>query len=116
VSGGVSEAGDADVDAVTVHVRIPAALRQTVAGRATVSSRVPATAPGARADVRALLDHLADTQPDLERRVRDEQGALRRHVNVFVGTTNIRNLDGQDTALADGDEVAILPAVSGGAG
>jgi molybdopterin converting factor small subunit len=64
--------------------------------------------------VRALLDHLAATLPDLERRVRDEQGALRRHVNVFVGTTNVRDLDEQATALGDGDEVAILPAVSGG--
>jgi sulfur-carrier protein len=47
--------------------------------------------------------------------VRDEQGTLRRHVNLFVGPTNIRDLDEQATTLRDGDEVAILPAVSGGA-
>lgn len=97
--------------AVVVRVRVPAALRGTTGGEPTVEVRLP---PGRGADVRALLDHLAATRPDLERRVRDEQGALRRHVNVFRGATNIRDLDEQDTALADGDEVAILPAVSGG--
>lgn len=101
--------------AVTVRIRVPAALRQVVEGRSTVESPVPATSPGGSPDVRALFDHLATALPDLERRVRDEQGTLRRHVNVFVGTTNIRDLAEQDTPLADGDEVAILPAVSGGA-
>jgi molybdopterin synthase sulfur carrier subunit len=110
---GGERGGDAD-DGVTVCVRVPAALRQAVEGRASIATSVPATGPGRSADVRALLDHLAGTLPDLERRVRDEQGTLRRHVNVFVGTTNIRDLDGQDTVLAEGDEVAILPAVSGG--
>jgi molybdopterin synthase sulfur carrier subunit len=108
--GGGSEEGG-----VTVRVRVPAALRQVVAGRASVDSGVPATGPDGSTTVGALLDHLAGTLPDLERRVRDEQGGLRRHVNLFVGTTNIRDLDGLDTVLADGDEVAILPAVSGGA-
>jgi sulfur-carrier protein len=92
-----------------VVVRVPAALRQATRGRATVE-----VGPAEAADVRALLDHLRAVHPDLERRVRDEQGTLRRHVNVFVGTTNIRDLDEQATRLAAGDEVAILPAVSGG--
>jgi molybdopterin synthase sulfur carrier subunit len=100
---------------VSVRVRVPAALRHLVEGRATIESPVPGAGSGSATDVRALFDHLATALPDLERRVRDEQGTLRRHVNVFVGTTNIRNLDGQDTPLADGDEVTILPAVSGGA-
>ncbi len=66
------------------------------------------------AKVSDLLDHLADTHPDLEWRVRDEQGQLRPHVNVFVDATSIRQLQGQTTALTDGCEVTILPAVSGG--
>lgn len=99
---------------VTVHVRIPAGLRQATAGASTVEAPVADGGPGRAPDVRALLDHLAAAYPDLERRVRDEQGRLRRHVNVFVGATNIRDLDEQATALGDGDEVAILPAVSGG--
>jgi sulfur-carrier protein len=69
---------------------------------------------GQGAAISALLDHLAVAYPALERRVRDEQGRLRPHVNVFVGTDNIRDLDQLATPLAAGSKVAILPAVSGG--
>ena len=68
--------------------------------------------PGA--DVGTVLDYLAVVYPGLERRVRDEQGRLRPHVNLFVGTVNIRDLSQLATPLADGSEVVILPAVSGG--
>jgi molybdopterin synthase sulfur carrier subunit len=102
------------VSQVTVRVRIPASLRGATAGRPTVEARLGAGGSPAP-DVRALLDQLATVHPDLERRVRDEQGTLRRHVNLFVGPTNIRDLDEQATTLRDGDEVAILPAVAGGA-
>lgn len=99
---------------LVVRVRIPASLRGDTAGRSAVEARLTADGAGRAPDVRALLDHLAVVHPDLERRLRDEQGTLRRHVNVFVGPTNIRDLDEQATALGDGDEIAILPAVSGG--
>jgi sulfur-carrier protein len=69
---------------------------------------------GQTAAIGTLLDHLAVAYPALERRLRDEQGRLRPHVNVFVGTDNIRDLDQLATPLADGSEVVILPAVSGG--
>jgi molybdopterin converting factor small subunit len=61
-----------------------------------------------------VLDLLAAAHPDVERRVRDEQGRLRAHVNVFVGAENIRDLDHLATEVAPGAEVTILPAVSGG--
>lgn len=64
--------------------------------------------------VKDLFDELARTHPGFERRVRDEQGRVRRHVNVFVGDTNIRDAEQQDTVLADRAEVAVIPAVSGG--
>jgi molybdopterin converting factor small subunit len=44
----------------------------------------------------------------------DETGAVRRHLNIFVNTDNIHDVDGLDTALAPGDVLSILPAVSGG--
>jgi sulfur-carrier protein len=47
-------------------------------------------------------------------RVLDEQGNLRRHVNVFVGADDIRTLGGLTATVADGAEVSIVPAVSGG--
>ena len=64
--------------------------------------------------VGAVLDALAAAHPAVGRRVRDESGALRRHVNVFVDADNIRDLDDVDTVVPDGSEVAVLPAVSGG--
>jgi molybdopterin converting factor small subunit len=51
----------------------------------------------------------------VRRRVLDERGTLRPHVNVFVGDTSIRETGQLDTPLRDGDEVFIIPAVSGGA-
>ncbi|PYR50815.1 MAG: molybdopterin synthase sulfur carrier subunit [Acidobacteria bacterium] len=49
-----------------------------------------------------------------DRNVCDETGTLRRHLNVFVNSDNVRDLDGVDTRLSPGDVVTILPAVSGG--
>ena len=64
--------------------------------------------------VGAVLDALVAAHPAVGRRVRDEAGALRRHVNVFVGPDNMRDLDDLGTTVPDGVEVAVLPAVSGG--
>jgi molybdopterin converting factor small subunit len=64
--------------------------------------------------VRAALDQIALSHPRLYRSVCDETGAVRRHVNVFVNTSHMRDREGLDTALVPGDEVTILPAVSGG--
>ena len=60
--------------------------------------------------VRAAVDALGGVRD----RIVDEQGVLRRHVNVFVNGENVRSLQGLDTGVKDGDEVSIIPAVSGG--
>jgi molybdopterin synthase sulfur carrier subunit len=64
--------------------------------------------------VRAALDDLERSQPALYRNVCDETGTVRRHLNMFVNSDNVRDLAGVDTALTAGDVVTILPAVSGG--
>jgi molybdopterin synthase sulfur carrier subunit len=66
------------------------------------------------ATVREVLDNLEHTQAALYRNICDETGAVRRHLNVFVNTENIRDLNGIDSVLAAGDVVTMLPAVSGG--
>ena len=66
------------------------------------------------ANVRAALEEIERSHPSLFRSVCDETGKVRRHVNVFVNTSNIRDGEGLDTPLAPGDEVTIFPAVSGG--
>ena len=64
--------------------------------------------------VRAVLEDLERSRLALYRNICDETGALRRHLNVFVNSGNVRDLDGVDTALRPGDVVTFLPAVSGG--
>lgn len=61
-----------------------------------------------------LLDAIAAEHPDLVARIRTRDGALRPYVNLFVRRMDIRELDGLDTALGDGDEVIVMPSVAGG--
>lgn len=89
-----------------VTVEIPAALRTFTGGSDELAVEA-ATVSGALAE-------LARQHPGLGRRILDDDGRLRRHVNVFVGTEEIRALEGVDTRLGDGDVVAIIPAVAGG--
>jgi sulfur-carrier protein len=95
-----------------VHLRVPASLRTYTGGSPGVD--VDLTELGDKRTIGGLLDHLSVTHPDLERRIRDEQRRLRRHVNLFLGNDNVRDLSEQDTPLAAGVEVAVMPAVSGG--
>ena len=90
----------------TVAIRVPAVLRDYCEGASELS--LPASS------VRAALDELERRHPSLYRNVCDETGAVRRHVNLFVNTLHVRDREGLDTALAPGDVVTILPAISGG--
>jgi sulfur-carrier protein len=94
---------------VHVRIRIPAQLRDVVAGAHVVDIEA-----GERPTVRAVFDALAKEHPALERRVRDECGNVRTHVNVFVGDDNVRDLDGVATPVRSGQDVWVMPAVSGG--
>ena len=87
-------------------VRIPTPLRKFTQGKEEVE--VTAT------NVRDLLVNLESAYPGIKERICDEQGAVRRFVNVFVADEDIRFLDNLDTAVKDGDEVSIVPAIAGG--
>jgi sulfur-carrier protein len=89
---------------ITIH--IPGPLRTYCKGAAQLSISAYT--------VRAALEDLQRSQSALYRNVCDETGMLRRHLNVFVNSDNVRDLNGIDTTLAPGDVVTILPAVSGG--
>jgi len=90
----------------TITVHVPGPLRDCCAGAARLA--VPASS------LRGMLSELEQRHPALHRSVCDETGAVRRHVNLFINTDHIRDRDGMDTPLAPGDEVTIMPAVSGG--
>ena len=94
---------------IAVVVRVPTVLRGLAQGRAVLDLSLPAGATVADA-----LDDIERDHPALVRRVRDEQGGLRQHVNIFLGQDNIRGLDELATVVGDGDELAILAAISGG--
>lgn len=61
-----------------------------------------------------VLDGLPAKLPGLRERIRDEQGRIRDHLNVFRNEEEIRRLDGDKTTLRDGDIVHLIPAMSGG--
>jgi molybdopterin converting factor small subunit len=96
--------------ALSVTVRLASGLREFAGGQSLVGLDV--APPGA---VRGGLAGLAVAHPAIGRRMRDEEGTLRTHVNVFVGPDNIRDLEGTDTVVPADTEVALLSAVSGGA-
>ena len=91
---------------MTITVLVPSVLRAYADGLAEI--------PLAAANVRAALQQLERSHPKLHRNICDETGAVRRHVNLFVNTAHVRDREGLDTALAPGDVLTILPAVSGG--
>jgi sulfur-carrier protein len=91
-------------------VHLPAAL----SGHAGGQRRLRVATPGPDATVAVLLDVMGRAHPGVRQRVLDELGALRPHVNVFVNGESIRHLDGLATPVRDGDELWIIPAVSGG--
>lgn len=61
-----------------------------------------------------LIDQLHVTHPGLKDRICDEQGEIRRFINMYVNEEDIRFLTGKETPLKDGDEVSIVPAIAGG--
>jgi sulfur-carrier protein len=87
-------------------VRIPTPLRAVTKGSAEVRSD--------GATVADLIDNLERSYPGLKERLIDETGDLRRFVNIYVNQEDIRFLQGKKTALKDGDEVSIVPAIAGG--
>jgi sulfur-carrier protein len=98
---------------VDVRVRVPTQLRDLVAGSTSVEVSVGATTDQTTT-VAAVLDALAGRYPALERRIRDEQGRTRLHVNLFVDSDNVRDLTGAASSIRAGQELSIIPAVSGG--
>jgi sulfur-carrier protein len=90
-----------------VTVLVPGALRGEVDG----AGRLDVAASGTLNDVLREID---ERWPRLARRICDEQGQLRRFVNVYVDGEDVRRIDGLATPVAAGAEVQLLPSVAGG--
>ena len=90
-----------------VSVKVPTPLRKFTAGAESVE--------GAGDTVGALMDDLERRHAGLRERICDDQGKVRRFVNLYVNGDDIRFLQQLDTPLKDGDEISIVPAIAGGA-
>ena len=88
------------------NVRIPTPLRKLTNDLEVVSA--------AGANVGELIANLDKAFPGLRERICDEEGNVRRFVNIFVSDEDIRFMQELATPLKDTDEVSIVPAIAGG--
>lgn len=91
---------------MTATLYLPAVLRPSAADQGTV--------PVKAATVGGALDELSRSWPQLERRLRDEQGRVRRHIRIYLEDQDIAALEGLATRLPEGTHIHIIPMVSGG--
>jgi molybdopterin synthase sulfur carrier subunit len=91
---------------MAVKVLIPTPLRNLTGNAADVSVEAK--------DIAGLLAGLESKHPGIKERLCDDSGKLRRFVNVYLNEEDIRFLQAEATALKDGDEVSIVPAIAGG--
>jgi molybdopterin converting factor small subunit len=91
---------------MSVSVRIPTILRTYTGGESEVSAE--------GATLSDVLDHLESSYTGIRARILDDNGDLRRFVNVYVGNDDVRFLDNLATATPDGTQISVIPAVAGG--
>ena len=91
---------------MAIKVLIPTPLRNLTKEQDTVEA--------SGSTIGDLIADLEKRHPGLKERLCDDKGEIRRFVNVYLNQEDIRFLDNQATALKDGDEVAIVPAIAGG--
>ena len=91
---------------MAVTVRVPTPLRKYAGGAKEVSA--------SGGSVAELIDDLEQKHPGIKDRLCEEDGMLRRFINIYVNGEDIRYAKGIETSLKDGDEVSLIPAVSGG--
>lgn len=91
---------------MAVTIRIPTTLRPLSGGNSTVEVQ--------GATLGEVLANLETAHPGFKDRLFDDQGGLRRFVNLFVADDDVRYLQGLDTPVPDGETVSIIPAVAGG--
>jgi molybdopterin converting factor small subunit len=91
---------------VSVSVRVPTILRTYTGGESEVSA--------SGATLAEVIDDLDANYTGIKARVLDDEGNLRRFVNVYVGNDDVRFLDNLATATPEGTQISVIPAVAGG--
>ncbi|MEM8603431.1 MAG: MoaD/ThiS family protein [Cyanobacteria bacterium P01_H01_bin.121] len=91
---------------MAITVLIPTPLQKFTQDQATLELSA--------GSIKELIDALEVACPGIKARLCDDNGEPRRFLNLYVNSEDIRFLEGSSTALTDGDEVSIVPAVAGG--
>ncbi|MCP8999988.1 MoaD/ThiS family protein [Pseudarthrobacter sp. RMG13] len=92
-----------------ISVVLPSVLQPLAGGRSILTAPADGTVT-----VGSLLDSVTGDYPVLARRLRDETGALRRYVNIYVAGDEVRRLQGLETEVSPGQEVLVIQSVAGG--
>jgi molybdopterin synthase sulfur carrier subunit len=91
---------------MAIIVRIPTPLQKFTKNQSEVQAE--------GATVQEVLAHLDSSFPGIRERLCDEQGTVRKFINLYLNDEDIRFREGEKTVLQDGDELAIIPAIAGG--
>ena len=91
---------------MAVTVRIPTPLRRLTQNQPEVEAEGDT--------IESLIESLETNYPGIKERICDESGNIRRFVNIYLNDEDIRFLDGNATAVKDGDEISVIPAIAGG--
>ncbi|HAV40592.1 MAG: ubiquitin-like small modifier protein 1 [Aquificota bacterium] len=89
-----------------ITVRVPTPLRRITNGQGEVQVQA--------STIREAIEKLEEVYPGFKERILDEQGEVRKFVNLYLNDEDIRFLKGLDTELKDGDVLSIVPAIAGG--
>jgi molybdopterin synthase sulfur carrier subunit len=89
-----------------VRVRVPTPLRRFTSGNGEVTA--------AGASLKDVINDLENRHPGMRDRLLDEKGEIRRFVNIYVNGDDVRFLDQLNSAVKDGDDISIVPAIAGG--
>ena len=92
---------------MAVKVKVPTPLRGLTNNQDLVSADGAGT-------IGEAIQNLEQQFPGMRERLLDDQGELRRFVNIYLNGEDVRFLDGLQSAVKDGDELSIVPAVAGG--
>jgi molybdopterin synthase sulfur carrier subunit len=91
---------------MSTTIRIPTPMRKLTNDQEIVQAT--------GANIGELIDDLEKTFPGIKERVCDENGNVRRFVNIFINDEDIRFMEDKSTAVKPGDEISIVPAIAGG--
>jgi molybdopterin converting factor small subunit len=91
-----------------IKIHIPTPLQPLTNNQATVEVQ--------GRTIKEALSGLENQFPDVRKRLYDDDGNLRRFINIYINEEDIRFLNGKDTEINDNDEISIIPAIAGGSG